>query len=834
MGFSPDSKKLNIIHLILPILIVALTISYFINSYENSFDETIFNVDNAYDHIEELASPKYNGRLTGSEGNKLALKYVENHFKKLGIEPAGENDTYYQYFDCMVPIIDTVPVFSIEDEKGNILEELKIYEDYRAITYSVGGGIRFEGDILLVDKYLPKIKPELIKDKLVVMASTGIREKDIEFVLENGGKGLLFNRLGTFKSVAGNDYRIKSVSSNSKKGKNMFFGALGREAYIRLKKHSDPGLLEEEYEKLGDSATKEPPKGAGIIRGARIKCDLEFPVVESANIIGKIDGKKKDDGYLIIGAHIDHAGSGTDGKYFPGALDNASGVGMILELARVIKNQKNMPDKTILFALWNGEENGLVGSKYYVENPIYPLEKSQVINLDCIGATNASKVNIEYNDTIGKIIGSKMYQYADDLDIDAEAMYVSPNSDHYWFAKANVPAIQLEDGYSSIHTYDDTIDNIGKESLENVGIILANYIKRDVFKDISLEYLNNVELMILVLFILGIIFIYITFSLNRVNPNRKIFNMKIEDIYYSSLFNILLKCYYFITPALIILFSLIFIANLPQNFNLVFHNGEVHANLSIYLALKKNALYIRHLILNGLGTTENNVKILKIVAISMGRSLKLIWATIIISLVFGVLKGMFDSYRGGRKGELRTLGTLMTFSLPDVFIVLCGMLFISYISQNDALKQFIDLKSFRGFIMPLLTLSIIPTVYISRITFIVIQEEIRKGYTLAARSKGLSKIQIFTKHILVAVILKVIDSIPTLITIIISNLIVVEYLLNYKGIVYNLYRFYEGHDVTSFIGFSIALGLIYIVFIILSKLISKLINPMKRESLIQK
>ncbi|WP_432666002.1 M28 family peptidase [Wukongibacter baidiensis] len=830
MGGSSDSKKLKPIYLVLPILIFVLIIFYCINSYTNSFDETIFNADNAYDHINELATSKYNGRLTGTEGNSLALKYVEDHFEKLGIEPAGENGTYYQYFDCLVPQIDTQPVFTIEDTKGNILEELKIYEDYRAFTYSVGGGIRFEGDILLVDKYLSKTDPEIIKDKIVVMASTGIREKDVQYVLENGGRGLLFNRLGTFQSVAGNDYRIKSVSSDAKKGKGMFFGALGRDAYFKLKKLSDPRLLEEEYERLGDSGTKKPPKGAGIIRGVKLKCDLEFPVVKSANIIGKIDGKKKDGGYLIIGAHIDHAGSGTDEKYFPGALDNASGVGMILELARVIKNQNNLPYRTIVFALWNGEENGLVGSKYYVENPIYPLEKSQVINLDCIGTVNASKVNIEYNETVGKIIGSKMYQYADDLEIDTEAMHVSPNSDHYWFAKAKVPTIQLEDGYSSIHTYDDKIDNIGKEKLESVGVILTNYIKRDVFRDTSVDYLNNVELVILVLFIIGTIFIYIIVSLNKVNPHRKVFNTKAEDIYYSSLFNVLLKCYYFITPALIIIFSLLFTANLPQNFNIVFHNGEAYSNLSMYLSLKKSVLYIRNLMLNGLGTTENHVEIFEIVFKSMGRSMKLIGITIIISLCFGVLKGMFDSYRGGRKGEFRTLATLMTFSLPDVFIVLCGMLLISYISKNDVLKQLVDLKSLRGFIIPLLTLSIIPMVYISRITFIVVQEEIKKGYVVAARCKGLSRLQVFTKHIVVAVVLKIVDSIPTLITIIISNLIVVEYLFNYKGIVFNLYRFYEEHDVTSFIGFSLVLGLIYILFVVLSKLIAKVINPFKNRT----
>ncbi|WP_432402400.1 M28 family peptidase [Wukongibacter sp. M2B1] len=826
-------EKINLFNFLVPILALVLITTYLINAYYSSFDETILSVDNTYEHIRELSSPKYNGRLVGSQGNELTLQYIENYFKNLGIEPGGENHTYYQDFDTMLTQIDSNPHFTIENIDGEIIEEFKIFKDYKFFTYWYGGGGRFKGDILFVDKHLYDVPKNLLKDKIVVMGTFDIRIKDVEYVLENGSKGVLFRRTSPYDNLDRELQLQKKVENTIKTGKSIFFGYLGADAYYKIKNHSSYELIDKQA--LNNvEIEKKIPKAVGLLKGVNLKCDINYPVIKTKNILGKIKGKKRDE-YLIICANIDHVGSGIDGQYFPGALNNASGTGMMLELARLIKAQRNLPDKTIIFAGWNAKENVAAGSQYYVKNPLYSLERTQVINLECIGNRNENKIFFQTEDNVGKILRSKIFQYSEDLKdteklkIEGIESEVGNWTDHMPFIEAEVPAINVTDGYSNVYTYRDTLDNVSKEKLNKIGIVLASYIKREVFKDTLPDYFNSMELSLIIVFFIGVVFIYLILSINKGNSGIKILKVNIKDIYYSSIFKALLKLYYFITPAFIILFSLIFIANLPPSFNLEFHNGQIYTNLSMYLSLKKSVLYIRNLVLNGMGTTENHVEIIKIVYVSMGRSMKLILTTIIISLAFGVLKGMFDSYRGGRKGELRTLATLMTFSLPDVFIVLCGMLLISYISQNDILSQFVDLKKLRGFIIPLLTLSIIPTVYISRITFIVIQEEMKKGYVAAAKSKGLSKFQVFTKHILIGVIFKVIDSVPTLITIIISNLIVVEYLLNYKGIVFNLYRFYEGHDVTSFIGFSLALGLIYILFITLSKVISKLTNPMKRE-----
>lgn len=828
MKFKKNLNQLKKIQLVLPIIILIISISYVSSAYQNSFNEAIFNENNVYEHINELSSPRYNGRLAGSKGNKLAIKYVENYFKDLGIEPSGENDTYYQRFDSIVPQIDSDPIFFIKDGNGKIVEEFEMYKDYRLYTYSVGGGGDIEGEILFAGRYLNKIRPELIKDRIVVMGGYSLRPKDIDYVLANGGKGLLFTP--TFSSgKTRNTFIMKAIGRGGKNGKTLLLGALGKKAYGQLRKRANYYLIEKEYKNFNYTEIEDVPKLAGLIKGVKIKCNIDFPIVESMNVLGKIQGKKKNGGYIIIGAHLDHVGSGTNGKFFPGALDNASGIGMMLELARISKLQKNLPQKTIIFAAWNAEENGINGSKYYVDNPIYPLKKTQVINIDCIGGVNAREVIIESDIEVGNLIKSKMYQYAEDKDINAKEYTGATGSDHQPFIEAGVPAVSIVDSMFNIHTYNDTIDNVSKENLRNAGLILTSYIKRDVFKDTLPDYLNKVEISLIILFILVIFVIYILFSLNKSNPSLKILFLSIEDIYYSSAFNLISKIFYFITPIFIILFSLIFIASLPPNFDFKFNNVGISTNLSIYLTVKESILYIRNFFLNGFGTTSNNIEVIDILLTSLWRSVKLISMTLVISFVLGIFKGIFDSYRDERKSGLRTVGTLVALSLPDVLIVLCSMMLTIYVANNDVLAKLVDPSNLRGFIMPLLSISIIPIVYISRITLIFIREELAKGYITAAKAKGMSKLRIYINHVFSGVAFKVIDSIPTLMTIIISNLIIVEYLFNYKGIAFNLYRFYKADDITSFIGLSLALGGMYVVFILLSRTISKALNPMKRE-----
>jgi ABC-type dipeptide/oligopeptide/nickel transport system permease component len=186
---------------------------------------------------------------------------------------------------------------------------------------------------------------------------------------------------------------------------------------------------------------------------------------------------------------------------------------------------------------------------------------------------------------------------------------------------------------------------------------------------------------------------------------------------------------------------------------------------------------------------------------------------------------MYEGYHA-KKGGIRSLGTLVFFSIPDVLIVLLGVISYTFIAKNFAyIKDSLPLKEF---IFPLITLSIIPTVYISRITYLTILEELNKEYVRAAKALGYSKIKIFRTEILPAVIFKVVDSLPTIMTMLLSNMIIVEYLFNYNGIVYYLLYLYKRQDVYRFVPMALTLGLIYSGFVYGIGQITKIINPLKR------
>jgi len=819
-----SSKKLkNNALVFLPIITIFLLGIYLFQYYSINFDESVFQAQNVYKHIKELSSPKYNGRQAGTEGNVLALKYIENYFKEIGIEPGGEEGTYYQKFNTLIPDIDNNPDFIIKDDAGEILDKFTIYEDFRLYTLNYGGGIDFEGEILFADSYLYKVDPRLFKDRVVVIAANGLLDKDERYVIENGAKGLLYYQ----KPVWGarnnsNAHRMKSTSRYNKVGKTMLFGNISKETYQKLKSYA----IENKFEDI--NAIMELGSVIGKIKNVKIKAEVNFPIVETANIIGKIEGSDEDAGYLIISGHMDHVGQGANGKYFPGALDNASGTAMMMELARVIKSQRNSPEKTVLFIGWNAEENGIQGSNYYVENPIYPLDRTEVINIDCIGGIDVDEIVFESSGDYGNILKNKMYQYAEDLDIKARESYGEYGSDHGPFLSKNVPAVMVYDNYENIHMYEDDIKNISIENLENVGRVLLNFIKHDTFKDTFPRYLNKWEISFLTLLLIGLLVIYIVYVLNKFNPNFKFLNLTIEDIYYSLPFNLISKLFYIMIPIIIIVFSFLFIVNLPTNINFIF-NQNGYTNFSLYLTIKKSFLYIRQLLTQGMGTTQRSYDVFEIIRNTFSKSGILILFTLIFSFIAGISKGCFDGYKDKGKGQLRTISTLVALSLPDVLIALIGLLGVVILAKNNIIKSMVTPTQLRELVMPVITLTVLPSVYISRITYITVQEELKQGYITTARAKGLSRFRLFKNHLLKSIVIKVVDSLSSVLTIIISNLIIVEFLFGYPGIIYNLLQYYKQDDTITFIGLALSLGVMYVTFNIVFKIVSRLINPLKRE-----
>ena len=197
------------------------------------------------------------------------------------------------------------------------------------------------------------------------------------------------------------------------------------------------------------------------------------------NICGYIDGKEKSDSLIIFSAHYDHLGGMGKKIFFPGANDNASGVSMVLNLAKYYS--KNPPKYKTLFVFFAGEEAGLIGSKYFVDNKTIDLSKIKfLINLDLLGTGD---------DGIMVVNGAILTKQFDVLNnINKEKNLVkeikkrgkAQNSDHYWFTEAGVPAffIYTLGGPTAYHDIYDVAEKLP----------LTDYV--DVFKLIT-EFANR-------------------------------------------------------------------------------------------------------------------------------------------------------------------------------------------------------------------------------------------------------------------------------------------------------------------------------------------------------
>jgi aminopeptidase YwaD len=197
-----------------------------------------------------------------------------------------------------------------------------------------------------------------------------------------------------------------------------------------------------------------------------------IPNYISKNVVGFIPGKKKKK-YIVFSAHYDHLGRMGRDTYFPGANDNASGVAMLLSIAKYFK--ANKPKYSMVFCFFGGEEAGLVGSKWFVEHPYFPLKKVKfVLNVDIMGGAskgitvvNGSKHEKEYD---------RMVAINDEYQLLTEVKKrgATSNSDHYFFSQMGVPAffIYSMGEVKNYHDIYDTAENTPLEKFDEVQELL--------------------------------------------------------------------------------------------------------------------------------------------------------------------------------------------------------------------------------------------------------------------------------------------------------------------------------------------------------------------------
>jgi Zn-dependent M28 family amino/carboxypeptidase len=466
--------------LIFALIIIGLVQSCSQPAKENKTSDAIFNRDSLASHIIVLASDSFLGRKPFSLGETRTLAYMENQFRGIGLEP-GNGNSYLQSVPMVQITLNADSLMKVETPKGSFV--LHHTEDYVVSTQYTDSVVSLNKDELVFAGY-GVVAPEYnwndyagidVKGKvvLVMVNDPGFGTDDTtifkgrtmtyygrwtykyEEAARQGAKACLIihnTEAASYPfSVVQHSWGTSNLYLDKKGGPYhcLLQGWVSADATKRLLAAAgkDTSLLMQ-ANKRGFKAISLREKLSTSVR-----VNAVFKV--SQNVIAKITGTKRPDEYILYTAHWDHLGVGKpDAKgdsIFNGAIDNASGSAALIEMARAFTNLKEKPERTILFLSVTGEEQGLLGSEYYGENPIYPLKKTVAdINMDGI------KPNEKSNDIVITGYGqNELENYVEDA-AKIQGRYISPEthpeaghyfrSDHFSLAKVGVPAIDVSGG----------------------------------------------------------------------------------------------------------------------------------------------------------------------------------------------------------------------------------------------------------------------------------------------------------------------------------------------------------------------------------------------------
>jgi uncharacterized protein len=411
-----------------------------------------FNLDRAIDEIKTLSSDQYNGRYAGSPGGEAAGDYIAKQFAASGLQPMGIEGTYFQPFSTTFTPLSAIPTLIVQSSDGKLIDKYNLYEDYSPIIKWYAGPGSGSGKVYwAVDCSNENFAGIDVVGK-IVMCNPGDDDNWLaetsRNALENGAIGLLF------------------VTDPSSRPPDM--GSTIKDVWVPnpiptfwIYPNVIEDILTGSTITVSDILATESPfqLETSVIFDLKISEAATCPGrgCIGRNVLGILPGRDPNysDEAIILGAHYDHLGKGPDGTVWSGANDNASGVAVLLEIAQRWHKYGYIPRRTIIFAAWDAEEMGLIGSIYYVNNPTYPLRETiAMIQLDMVGA-GGEILTIDGDQNLSERIHHSAEMFGVQADISSFG-----RSDHVPFLEAGVPAslIIWMDSETTISHYHRPID----------------------------------------------------------------------------------------------------------------------------------------------------------------------------------------------------------------------------------------------------------------------------------------------------------------------------------------------------------------------------------------
>jgi Zn-dependent M28 family amino/carboxypeptidase len=466
--------------------LAALALPLFAQQAPPSFSE--FRPDAIRAHVKFLASDLLEGRGPGTRGDALATSYLASQFEAMGLQPAGDNGTWYQKVSLLGITTDSDKSrVELRRSNGEPLGPLAFRDQYVGGNQSQKENVTFDSEVVFVGHGVvaPEYKWDDYKGfdargKTLVMLVNDPPATDAEPDLFKGRARTYYGRW-TYKFEIGTARGADAViliHTDAAAGygwqvvRNSW---TGEQAYVK----NAPGQHALSFAGwVSQTVAQEMFKAAGLDLAAMTKAaaSRDFKPVplgfrlngniastirpfETANVIAKLEGSDpalKNEA-VLYSAHHDHLGIGTPDDDDPtdtiynGAIDNASGTATILEIARVWSETKPRPKRSLLFALVAAEEQGLLGSKYFGEHPVIPAGRIVMgLNIDALhllgDVGSVSMIGIDrttFFPTAERVTKAMHLKIVPDPAPEQGSYY---RSDHFSLAKVGVPAFSIKQG----------------------------------------------------------------------------------------------------------------------------------------------------------------------------------------------------------------------------------------------------------------------------------------------------------------------------------------------------------------------------------------------------
>jgi hypothetical protein len=458
--------------------------------------------------VEKLASPEFEGREFSTRGEKMAAEYISGQLNELQLKKSSVN---YQV-DLSIPF-DSLLQFNLTNSKAT----LKYWDDFSGPywflfsngqkipviyagfgldhpNYSDYKGINVKGKwvVLSIGQPVNDQGINLITGDTAKIDSLESQDYKTRIAKAHGASGIFF-----LQNQQQFDDGAKWVKANIKRPYSIPSEIVNWEAayppdsmlftYFNENKLAKLFFTDScDFPDLVNSRVNQGKSTAGIFEGT-LNCTFQTFRFnrKSQNVLGIIEGRKKDE-VIILGAHYDHSGK-TDSTYLPGADDNASGVSTLLEIAEAFKQAEKegfIPEKSILFAFWGGEELGLLGSQKYVQNPAFGLDNTKLyLNFDMVGRCDSLHLKEagfvyvlpvnqkaeRFQKEVPELVKHYSLSLSPEFEYPFKEERISARGDFLHFSKANVPSINFFTGlHPDYHTPGDTADKLNYTNMANI------------------------------------------------------------------------------------------------------------------------------------------------------------------------------------------------------------------------------------------------------------------------------------------------------------------------------------------------------------------------------